>query len=232
MNLFVIALVAIGLISIAILIFSHLKDQKLIRTVTSLDRGTWSERRMVLMLLKSGIPAQTIFHDLYLRNPDGKFAQIDIVVPTRVGIFVFEIKDYSGWIFGRGNQREWTRVLAYGREKYRFYNPIFQNKKHITDLKNQLPQFQNIPFYSVVVFFGDCEFRDVSMIPDEVFLIKHWEVVSVVNEILNSKPHAKYTDKRAVVNLLKQAVLNGENTLICQQHSRNIEEMRQRQGFR
>jgi hypothetical protein len=99
------------------------RDRKLLQTVTKLYRGTSSERNMVLKLLKYGIPAQTIFHDLYVKYTNGKYSQIDIVVATRVGIIVFEIKDYSGWIFGKGNQTKWTQVLAYGREKHRFTIP-------------------------------------------------------------------------------------------------------------
>ena len=31
--------------------------------------------------------------------------QVDVVVATKKGIIVFEIKDYSGWIFGNEQQR-------------------------------------------------------------------------------------------------------------------------------
>jgi hypothetical protein len=231
MNLIEIVLIGLGTLVIVILIFKRLRDHKLLKTVTKPYRGTWSERRMVLNLLKSGISAQTIFHDLYLRNVNGKYSQLDIVVATRVGIIVFEIKEYSGWIFGTGNHREWTQVLAYGKRKYRFYNPILQNKKHIEDLTNQLAQFQKIPFYSVVVFFGNCEFRDLRLIPDDVFLIKSWEVPGVLERILLENPQAKYTDKREVINLLSAAVQNGEDAFICEGHARNIEVMRRRERF-
>jgi len=36
---------------------------------------------------------------LYIRKHNGDFAQIDLVVATKVGIIVFEVKDYRGWIF-------------------------------------------------------------------------------------------------------------------------------------
>lgn len=110
--------------------FTSIESQevKLLETVTKSYRGTSSERELVLKLLKNKIPAQTIFHDLYIKKWDNKFSQIDLVVPTKVGILVFEVKDLSGWIFGRGNNKEWTQVLAYGNEKHRHYNPILQNK--------------------------------------------------------------------------------------------------------
>lgn len=104
----------------------------LISKVTPIFRGTQSERLLILTLLKYGINSGAIFHDLYVYKPDGKTSQIDVVVATSVGIIVFEVKDYSGWIYGKGNQQKWTQVLSYGREKYRFYNPILQNKSHIS----------------------------------------------------------------------------------------------------
>lgn len=91
----------------------HLKQQAL-KNIKRSDRGTWSERQLVRTLLKAGIPNQVIFHDLYLRKPNGGCAQIDVVVPTSAGIIVFEVKDYSGWLFGKGDQEQWTQVLAYG----------------------------------------------------------------------------------------------------------------------
>ena len=107
------------------------QNNEIIQSVTSLSKGTASERHLILTLLKSGIHPQAIFHDLYITKNDGKFSQIDLVVATRVGIIVFEVKDFSGWIYGKGNQTKWTQVLAYGNEKYRFYNPIMPNTTHI-----------------------------------------------------------------------------------------------------
>ena len=228
MSLITITILSLGILTIAVLIFIYFRDQKLLRTVTSRYRGTRSERKMVLNLLKRKIPAQTIFHDLYLRNSNETFSQLDIVVATKVGIIVFEIKEYSGWIFGNGSQREWTQVLAYGKHKYRFYNPIFQNKKHITNLIDQHPQFKKIPFYSVIVFFGNCEFKDLRLIPDEVFIIKSWQVDCVLEKILQENPQVQYDDKREVVNLLNRAVQNGDNRQICEEHIRNIQAMRSR----
>ena len=225
MNTFAIIISTLFLLIIAALIFLYLKDQKLLKTVTKPYRGTRSERKMVLNLLKHKIPAQTIFHDLYLRNSNGSYSQRDLVVATKVGIIVFEIKENSGWIFGTGNQREWTQVLAYGNQKYRFYNPIFQNKKHITNLIDQLPQCKKIPFFSVIVFFGNCEFRDMRLIPDDVFIIKSRQIDSVLEKILLENPQAQYDDKREVVSLLNTAVQNGDNRQICENHIRNIQAM-------
>jgi hypothetical protein len=61
-----------------------IQDKKLLETVTKSYRGTKTERNLVLKLLKNRIPAQTIFHDLYVKKPNGEFSQIDLVVATKV----------------------------------------------------------------------------------------------------------------------------------------------------
>jgi hypothetical protein len=199
----------IGILSIIIVsfvfftIFSKIQDKKLLETVTKSYRGTSTERNLVLRLLKYGIPAQTIFHDLYVKKSDGKFSQIDLVIATKVGIIVFEVKDYSGWIFGKGYQNQWTQVLAYGKEKYRFYNPIKQNNGHITALRKQLKQFEKVPFYSVIVFYGNCELKDVSFVPQGTFLTYSERIIDVINKIINNNEFANYTDKYEVIKALQ-----------------------------
>ena len=79
--------------------------------ITSRERGTWSERKLISSLLDYGISPKAIFHDLYVKNGKYGFAQIDVAVATRVGIIVFEVKDYSGWIFGRAKDMKWTQGL-------------------------------------------------------------------------------------------------------------------------
>lgn len=188
-------------------------------------RGTASERALVSKLLQHGIPVQTIFHDLYLKKYRNKYSQIDLVVATKVGILVFEVKDYSGWIFGTGYKPKWAQVLNYGRDRYYFYNPILQNAKHIDDLKKQLKQFENIPFYSIIVFYGNCELKEIDFVPENTFVVKSRRVIEVVEKILTTKEPANYTNKREIVNLFEQAVKNGENNDIIHQHNNNINEM-------
>jgi len=214
-------LISSAFIVIAI-IYQYIKDRKLLNTVTKNYRGTRTERLMVLKLLKNGIPSGAIFHDLYLKKGGKNYCQIDLVVATKVGIIVFEIKKLNGWIFGLENQTHWTQMLAYGKQKYRFYNPILQNQKHIYDLKNQLSQFKNVPFYSVIVFFGNCSFRNLEYVPFNTFLVKSQGAINVVKEILEQNEPSNYLNKREIVDLLNLAVENGESNEIKSTHINNI----------
>ena len=206
-------------------VYRKIQDKKLLKTVTKPNRGTRTERDLVLRLLKYGIPAQAIFHDLYIRKSDGEFSQIDLVVASKTGIIVFEVKNYSGWIFGNGKYREWTQVLAYGQEKYRFYNPIMQNNKHVAEIRKKLRQLESIPFYSVAVFYGDCELKDITFVPDGTFIVKSARVLEVLDLILNKNELAPYTDKFEVVKVLKEAVYNGDSGEIQNQHIHNVKDM-------
>ena len=199
------------------------KNIDLLLSVTSLSRGTPSERQLIISLLKYGINSGAIFHDLYIYKPDGNTTQIDLVIATRVGIIVFEVKDYSGWIYGKGDQQKWTQVLSYGREKYRFYNPILQNKSHITQLKRILKE--KVPFYSVIVFYGSCELQDVSFIPQNTYVTKSHRVIDVVKMILQENSIAEYKNKHHVIDILKKSVANGNNYEVEKKHISNIRDM-------
>lgn len=187
-----------------------------------LTKGESSEISLVYLLIQSGIPANTIFHDLYVKKVGDEYTQIDVVVPTNVGILVFEVKDYSGWIFGDATQEKWTQVLAYGQEKHQFYNPLKQNEGHINALRGTLEQLQRIPFFSIVVFFGNNEIRNLTNVPYQSYVIYPNEVESLVKRILSSFPPAPYTNKWAVMDMLTVAVENGEREDIVSLHTNRV----------
>ncbi len=214
----------IVLLILVLLLIRDIRDRRLLKTVTSLNRGTKSERNLVLRLLKHGIPAQTIFHDLCIQKNNGEFSQVDLVVVTTEGVIVFEVKDYSGWIFGNGNYSHWTKVLAYGKKKYRFYNPIKQNQSHINALRKQLRQFENIPFFSIIAFYGECELKEINYVPNGTFLVKSHRIFEVLRQIKKNNKDAPYTNKGEIISVLEQAVGNGANTSYQEKHIENIKD--------
>jgi hypothetical protein len=202
------------------LIYQYVQDNKLLRTVTQNGRGTWSERNLVLRLLKSGIPSESIYHDLYVKKNDGTYSQIDLVVVTEVGIVVIEVKKCSGWIYGVGDRKNWVQVLAYGKEKYSLYNPIFQNDGHIRTIKNSLPNYLNVQFHSIIVFYGDCKLKKISNVPSNVLVVKANKAIDTFNDIISkSLSTSFYTDE--VVTLLKKGVENGNDLEIQNVHIEN-----------
>ena len=136
---FFILLFIILLFILFLFVYNYYKDNKLLTSVTNRARGTWSERDLILKLLKNGLPSNSIFHDSYIKKYDGSYSQVDLVVVSKIGIIVIEVKKYSGWIYGVGNREKWVQVLDYGKVKYPIYNPVFQNDGHIRSIKSQLP---------------------------------------------------------------------------------------------
>ena len=89
--------------------------------------------------------------------------EIDHLIVSRFGIFVIELKDRSGWIFGNDADAQWTAV--HFKRKFRFQNPLRQNYGHLKALEEFLgvgPQ----KLHGLVVFRGPFEFK--TPIPDGV----------------------------------------------------------------
>jgi hypothetical protein len=202
-------------------VYKYYNDNKLLNSVTNRSRGTWSERDLILKLLKNGFPSNSIFHDLYIKKNDGSYSQVDLVLVTDVGIIVIEVKKYSGWIYGVGNREKWMQVLDYGKVKYPIYNPVFQNDGHIRAIKNQIPSYLHLPFHSLIVFYGNCELKKISNIPNEVIVVKANKAIACINDILqNILSKNFYTEE--VVSVLKKGVENGDDLDIQNKHIENI----------
>ena len=205
--------------------YLKIRDKKLLESVTHAGRGTPSERDLVLLLLKNGISPQKIFHDLLIKKPENRFSQADVVVLTDVGIIVFEVKDYSGLIYGRGNDYNWTKLV--GRQKYHFQNPIKQNNVHIEELKKHIYQFDDIPFYSVIVFYGDCNLKNIKFISDDknAFIVKSHRVPDLIRDIINKNIPYSYANEQEVIKVLNTAVTNGGIIENQKQHVQNVSDM-------
>lgn len=200
----------------------HRQNMKLLHSVSSPNRGTGAERRLVIRMLRLGVHPKAIFHDLYLQKRNGEFSQIDIVVATPQGLLAIEVKDYSGWLFGNEKQRYWTQVLNYGKEKYRFYNPIMQNAGHIKALREQSAQFAHLPIFNVVLFAGNCTLKNVNYWTDNTF-VGYTSNISYVLKKMSEFRLAQYTDEREVVRVLRKAVENGDNSDIIARHMASVQ---------
>jgi hypothetical protein len=74
------------------------------------------------------------------------------------------------------------------------------------------------------VFYGDCELRDVSFVPDGTFVVREERVLEVMR-IIQSKEPAPYTDKHAVLRVLREAVENGASEEVEMQHIEKVTDM-------
>lgn len=123
--------------------------------------------------------------NIYLPHKNGT-TEIDILLVHEKGIFIIESKNYSGWIFGSENNRYWTQSLI-NKEKHKFYNPILQNKTHITALSNYLkihPSFMK----SYIVFSERCELKKIPNCTNEYTILKRDVLLKSLRNELNYRP--------------------------------------------
>lgn len=198
------------------------KSRRLLETTTNLNRGNESELRLILNLLQRGVSSKFIFHDLYIKKSEDEYSQIDAIVVSKRGILVFEVKNYKGWIFGNGNHTHWTQVLAYGNKKYRFYNPIKQNNNHIKYLRKVLKLPTSFPFYSIIVFDGNCELKEINYVPECTYLIKPYRINEVL-QLIKENSEIHYNNIDSIIQLLNEAVALGEDIEISKTHAKNIQ---------
>ncbi len=127
---------------------------------------------------KSG--AKFLFN-VYIPKSDGTTSEIDLLMITDRGIFVFESKNYSGWIFGNEKSQYWYQTLPAGRgksHKEKFYNPILQNESHIKYLRTFLAG--ESPIESIIVFSERCTLKQVDYSAERVTVTKRENIESVV----------------------------------------------------
>lgn len=118
-------------------------------------RGEFNIYRELSIFEKKG---GRLLFNVYLPYEDGT-TEIDVLLLFSSGLYVFESKNYSGWIFGTAKDRNWTQTLPSGKgrssHKERFLNPLFQNALHIRQLK-AFCETEELPCHSVVVFSNGC----------------------------------------------------------------------------
>lgn len=106
--------------------------------------------------------------------------EIDVVLLHPSGIYVIESKNYSGWIFGKADQRNWT-VCLNRNTKERVPNPIRQNNGHISALMRVL-DLPREAFVSLIVFSERCELKRIPDDTDSMLIIHRNRIVKMIKE--------------------------------------------------
>lgn len=132
-----------------------------------------------------------VLRNVYLPKTNGETSELDLVFITQKGIFIFESKNYSGWIFGNDQNKNWTAVLP-NKQKYRFYNPVMQNRSHMKWMEKVVGS--DIPLFSIIVFSERCELKEISL-SSFAYVIKRERTYATVREIWNSNPDMVSDDR-------------------------------------
>ena len=136
--------------------------------------------------------------------------QIDHLIVSKYGIFVIEMKNYYGNIYGDEYKDNWIQYL--GKKKFYFRNPIHQNYGHLKTLQEILNIDIN-KLISIVCFSNQCKLK-----------IKSSSNVVYLDYLVNTikKYNREIIDDDLDELVYKINALNITNKLVRREHVKNI----------
>lgn len=187
-----------------------------------LDIGRYGEYLTYHYLRSYESDGAKFLFNCYLPRDNCETTEIDVLMIYKSGLYVFESKNYSGWIFGNERGKTWTQTLPQGRKSHKehFLNPVMQNKLHIKWLKSLL-QDESISIHSVIVFSERCTLKKVDISSQDVAVIKR-NCVSKTVSIIDSKTATMLTPNKVEELYEKLYPYSQASTSIRQAHIESI----------
>ena len=187
------------------------------------DVGKYGEYLIYKYLKEFENQGAKFLFNIYVPKKDEETTEIDVLMISNKGLFVFESKNYSGWIFGDETKKYWYQTLPSGYKrshKEKFYNPVFQNNTHIKYLKSII--VEQIPMYSIITFSERCTLMDIKLNNSKVHIIKRNQAYSLVSTIYNdmSEEYLSTEQIEKIYNVLYP--FTQVNSNIKQKHIENI----------
>ena len=126
-------------------------------------------------------------------------SQIDHVVVSPHGIFVIETKNYSGWIFGEENSKEWKQTF---KTKGNFFrNPIKQNWGHIYALTEYLDLNRRV--FKPIIVFSDNAYLNIETRTPVIYMSQLKEqILSYTQEIISREKVESIFEQISRANLI------------------------------
>lgn len=183
------------------------------------NKGQFAEYTIAFALTNGNLRGKMlVLRNLYLPVKNGT-TEIDVLMIHEKGIYVFESKNYSGYISGAADHAYWTQSFENG-EEYNFYNPIWQNRTHINALATCLHRSVS-EFTSYIVFSDRCTPSNVPQGGDEFVIVQQSELLKSIRKRMKHMP-IKYT-RREIKNMAEQlTVYTNRSEWEKRQHIKNI----------
>jgi hypothetical protein len=136
------------------------------------------------------------FHNLMLGTGD-QSTQLDNLLITSKAIYVIEVKNYAGRVYGGQYQDQWYQTIRYDNKrrgrggrtytkthiaKNSFFNPIKQNLIHVNAIKQSIQSIQSLPLFNVVVFMNRTNITNVEMKDDTAYVINRRNLRRLVKQ--------------------------------------------------
>ena len=156
-------------------------NKKSLLAILLFNKGAIGEYLIYDALKKYEKKGAKFFFNLYVPKENGDSSEIDVVMVNGCGVYVFESKNYSGWIFGNSRDQYWTQSLRSGKGtvKNRFFNPVMQNAGHIKALAPILGD--DVTFHSFIVFSNRCELKKITVDNGKIKVLKRENLKSAVS---------------------------------------------------
>jgi hypothetical protein len=171
--------------------------------------GEWKVRS----ILRKALPKNyQIFTNVIIPFKDSS-SQIDCVVIGPAGVFTIEVKTYSGNLYGKPQDYQWTQefVTQRGIKSFPFYNPLLQNETHRIALRDFL-KIEDTEIFNIVVFAGSATLR----LPTDI------RVTQKSNLVSRLQSYKRTMDFHKVSALAHKVTLHKKQQISSRQHLRNI----------
>lgn len=163
--------------------------------------------------------------NVYLPREGGRTTEIDALLIHESGVYVFESKNYAGWIFGTESQKVWTQCLKPSEKartrKYHFLNPIMQNNLHLRWLRYQIDKSDELPIYSVIVFGMRCRLKSIHLTTGQHAVVTHSNLLRRVTGIAENHQALTAEQINSIYEILYPMTQVGED--VKQKHIQDIE---------
>ncbi len=172
---------------------------------TMLDKGVYGEFTFYRKLIKVfGKP--NVLANLYLDHTNTMFTEVDLVAVSNKGIYVFEVKNYAGYIYGSEKDTYWTQVLNKW-VKNKFYNPLKQNYAHIKALENYLT-VEKSSMIPMIVFSNRSKLSKINI-----------SNTNYVNQFKDTLKRIKHIERTSLDNLSQEVIEDILIKLLSKSHA-------------
>lgn len=153
-----------------------------------------------------------VLRDVLIECGDNSTTQIDLILIDSTGLYVVEIKNFSGGtVYGDGTKKTWYYYKNGSR--YDLYSPLMQNRNHIRHLKRFLSRFGDVPCFSILLLLCD-DFKVSNInkpgITDTGICNSLLEMRALIGEIAQENPAIYFVEqKQEIFNYISANQING-----------------------
>lgn len=167
-----------------------------------------------------------VLTNIYLDSINTETTEIDVLSISNKGIYVYEMKNYSGFIYGSETDKQWTQVLNKWT-KNKFYNPLRQNYAHTKAIEKFLDVCEQ-QIFPIVVFSNRSKLSKISITKDQN-VFQYRDAIRFVKN--KEKYHLnQITDKQKETYLVKLLSRTKMSDEFKEKHIEEIKMLREKKG--